>query len=93
MDRQAERAMVRHAVFPFKMDWTDETLTSREGMVLFAGAYADGPVLRALVDRHLVRQGNNRGLPPSVFPGSLLMHAARRSETTEFLRSFRTKRP
>jgi hypothetical protein len=64
--------MIRQTVFPFKIKTTNETLTARSGLALFA-EYNHGIGLRKLADKYLPAPGSNRGFKPSVFVDSMVL--------------------
>lgn len=64
--------MIQQSVFPFKLAATQEDITARSGLALFA-EYNHGVGLRQLADRHLPAPGSNRGFKPSVFVDSLVL--------------------
>lgn len=64
--------MVRPTLFGFKLEKTEEELTSQGGLSLLA-EYNHGLGLKNLVDRHLPVAGSNRYHLPSVFAGKLVL--------------------
>jgi hypothetical protein len=65
-------SMIRQTVLGFKLERTEEALTSRGGLVLMA-EYNHKLGLRALVNEFLPKTGSNRGYEPSVFVESLVL--------------------
>ena len=68
--------MIRQTVLGFKLERSDETLTTHGGLALLA-EYHHGLGLRTLADQHLPGPGSHRGYRPSVFVETLvlLLHA------------------
>lgn len=64
--------MIQQTIFPFKIAVTEEVLTARSGLALFA-EYNHGMGLRELADKHLPAPGSNRGFRPSVFVDSIVL--------------------
>ncbi len=52
--------MIRQRVLPFKLERTEEKVTARSGLVLYA-EFMKGMKLEELVDRHMPRAGSGRG--------------------------------
>ena len=64
--------MVRHMVFGFKRERTEETLTEHGGLALLA-EFNHGLGLCGLMDRYLPGPGSNRGDAPPVFIDRLIL--------------------
>lgn len=64
--------MIHQTVLPFKLETTNENLTSRGGLALLA-EFNHGIGLRELTDKHLPKPGSNRGFAASVFVDTLTL--------------------
>lgn len=64
--------MIQQTILPFKIEITKETLTAHSGLALLA-EFNHGIGLRELINRHLLKPGNNRGFMPSVFVDPLVL--------------------
>jgi len=72
--------MLRQSVLPFKLETTDESLTSHAGLVLF-GEFLKSLNLQSWIDRAFGRPGSGAGYPASsyVIPLLLMLHGGGRS--------------
>ncbi len=72
--------MVRQSVLPFKLDSTDESLTSQAGLILF-GEFIRALNLKSVVDRAFGMPGSGAGYPASsyILPSLLMLHGGGRS--------------
>ena len=64
--------MLRQSVLPFKLEATDESLTSHAGLVLF-GEFLKSLNLTSWIDRGFGRPGSGAGYPASSYVISLLL--------------------
>jgi hypothetical protein len=72
--------MIRQTVLPFKLEITQDTITSHAGLALF-GEFCIGLNLLDLVDKYLPRPGSGAGYQPSeyIFPLILMLNGGGRS--------------
>lgn len=80
--------MIQQSIFPFKVETTEEVLTARSGLALFA-EYNHGVGLKELTDKHLPAPGSNRGFSPSVFVNSIVLMLQGGGRSFEDLRELR----
>ena len=80
--------MVRHTVWPFKLERTDETLTAHGGLALLA-EFNHGLGVCGLTDRYLPGPGSNRGYAPSVCVDRLILMLQAGGRSLEDLRELR----
>ena len=80
--------MVRQTILPFKLERTEERITARSGLTLYA-EFMRAMGVEALVDQHLPQPGSGRGLRPSTYvtPLSLTLYGG--GETIEEVREIR----
>lgn len=80
--------MVRQTILPFKLERTEERITARSGLALYA-EFLKALGVEALVDQHLPTPRSGRGLQPShyVMPVSLTLYGG--GETIEDVREIR----
>ena len=64
--------MIQQTLFPFNMEITNDKLTSKAGLSIFA-EYNQSIGLTELSDKYLVSPKSNRGFKPSVFVNSLVL--------------------
>ena len=77
--------MVRHTVFGFKLERTEEALTAHGGLALLA-EFNHGLGVCGLADRYLPGPGSNRGYAPSVFVDRLILMLQAGGQRLEDLR-------
>src|SRR3990172_4513445 len=58
--------MTRQTVLPFKLKRTEERLTARSGLALYA-EFIQAMRVESLIDRHFPRPGSGRGFPASTY--------------------------
>ncbi len=58
--------MIRQTVLPFKLKRTEERLTARSGLALYA-EFMQAMKVESLIDRHFPRPGSGRGFPASAY--------------------------
>lgn len=80
--------MIQQTIFPFKLETTQEVLTARSGLALFA-EYNHGIGLRELTDKYLPGPGSNRGFNPSVFVNTLVLMLQGGGRSLEDLRELK----
>lgn len=80
--------MVRQTVLPFKLEWTDESLTAHGGLALLA-EFNHGLGVCGLTDRYLPGLGSNRGYAPSVFVDRLILMLQAGGQCLEDLRELK----
>lgn len=88
INTQQVNMTITQTVLPFKLEMTNDTLTSHAGLALF-GEYLGAMGISALVDQNLPRPGSAKGYRPSAFvePLVLMLHGGGR--TLEDLRVLR----
>jgi Transposase DDE domain group 1 len=88
LNTQQVHMTITQTVLPFKLEMTNDTLTSHAGLALF-GEYFGVMGISALVDQNLPRPGSAKGYRPSAFvePLALMLHGGGR--TLEDLRVLR----
>ena len=64
--------MIQQKLFPFKLEMTEDKLTSKAGLPIFA-EYNHAMGITELADKYLTRPKSNRGFNPSVFINSLVL--------------------
>ena len=64
--------MIQQTLFPFNMEITNDKLTSKAGLSIFA-EYNQATCLTELSDKYLASPKSNRGFKPSVFVNSLVL--------------------
>ena len=64
--------MIQQTLFPFKLEMTEDKLTSKAGLSIFA-EYNRAMGLTELADKYLSAPNSNRGFNPSVFINSLVL--------------------
>ena len=84
--------MIRQTVLPFKLERTEEKVTARSGLVLFA-ELMKGMGLEALVDRHMPKPGSGRAFKASSYIGPLSMMLYGGGEAIEEVREIREDHP
>jgi hypothetical protein len=86
------KEMIRQTVLPFKLERTEEKVTARSGLVLFA-EFMKGMGLEALVDRHMPRPESGRGSKAISYMGPLSMMLYGGGEAIEEVREIREDHP
>jgi hypothetical protein len=84
--------MIRQTVLPFKIERTEEKVTARSGLVLYA-EFMKGMKLEELVDRHIARPGSGRGFKAISYIGPLSMMLYGGGEAIEEVREIREDHP
>ena len=64
--------MVKQTVLPFKLEITDNNITSHAGLAVF-GEFINGLRLDRLVNRHLPLPGSNCGFAPDAYVSALVL--------------------
>jgi len=80
IDNQQGDDMIHQTILPFKLEQTDETLTSHAGLILF-GEFVHGLKISSFVDKYMPKPGSNSGFNPSLYlyPLILMFHGGGRS--------------
>src|SRR4030043_2205773 len=84
--------MIRQTVLPFKLEKTEEKVTARSGLALYA-EFMKGMGLEELVDRHMPRPGSGRGYKAISYIGPLSMMLYGGGEAIEEIREIREDHP
>ena len=80
--------MIRQTVFPFKLERTEEKVTARSGLALYA-EFMKGMRVEELVDRHMPRSGSGRGFKAISYIEPLSMMLYGGGEAIEEVREIR----
>jgi len=80
--------MIRQTVLPFKLERTEEKVTARSGLALYA-EFMKGMRLEELVDQHMPRPGSGRGFQAISYIGPLSMMLYGGGEAIEEMREIR----
>jgi hypothetical protein len=84
--------MIRQTVLPFKLERTEEKVTARSGLALYA-EFMKGMKLEELVDRHMPRAGSGRGFKAISYIEPLSMMLYGGGEAIEEVREIREDHP
>jgi hypothetical protein len=84
--------MIRQTVLPFKLEKTEERVTARSGLALYA-EFMKGMKLGELVDRHMPRAGSGRGFKAISYIEPLSMMLYGGGEAIEEVREIREDHP
>jgi hypothetical protein len=84
--------MIRQTVLPFKLERTEEKVTARSGLALYA-EFMKGIGLEELVDRHMPRPESGRGFRAICYIGPLSMMLYGGGEAIEEVREIREDHP
>jgi hypothetical protein len=84
--------MIRQTVLPFKLERTEEKVTARSGLALYA-EFMKGMRLEELVDRHMPQPGSGRGFKAISYIGPLSMMLYGGGEGIEEVREIREDHP
>jgi len=84
--------MIRQTVLPFKLERTEERLTARSGLALYA-EFMKGMKVEELVDRHMPRPGSGRGFEAISYIEPLSMMLYGGGEAIEEVREIREDHP
>ena len=80
--------MVRQTVLPFKLERTEERVTARSGLVLYA-EFMEAMGVEGLVDRHMPKPGSGRGFRAISYIKPLSMALYGGGEAIEDVREIR----
>ena len=84
--------MIRQTVLPFKLERTEEKVTARSGLALYA-EFMEGIGLEELVDRHMARPESGRGFKAISYIRPLSMMLYGGGEAIEEVREIREDHP
>lgn len=84
--------MIRQTVLPFKLERTEEKVTARSGLALYA-EFMKGIGLEELVDRYMPRPGSGRGFKAISYIGPVSMMLYGGGEAIEEIREIREDHP
>lgn len=84
--------MIRQTVLPFKLERTEEKVTARSGLALYA-EFMRGIGLEELVGRHMPRAGSGRGFKANSYVEPLSMMLYGGGEAIEQVREIREDHP
>jgi hypothetical protein len=80
--------MIRQTVLPFKLEGTEERITARSGLVLYA-EFMRAMGVESLIDEHMPRPGSGRGFEATSYIKPLSMVLYGGGETIEDVREIR----